>query len=237
MNGTALVTGAAKRLGRAIALGLAENGYNIALHFSSSKADAAETAAEIKERGQECELFSCDLSRMNKVAELIPAVFKSFPDCNVLINSASVFNQQRFLETEESFFDQTFAINFKAPFFLSRDFAKHCRQGQIINLLDTKISKTSREFFVYTLTKKLLADFTELAAKELAPGIRVNGVCPGLILPPPGQGDDYLLEKSKSIPLQRQGDPDSVVSAILFLLKNQFITGEWIFVDGGEHLK
>jgi len=237
MPGTALITGGAKRIGRAIAVGLAEKGYDIALHYSSSKTEAASVVTEIRQHGCKCELFPCDFTRMDQVANLVPAVFARFPDCNVLINSASIFKQQRFLETEEAFFDESFAVNFKTPFFLTRDFAKHCRQGHVINLLDTKISKTSREFFVYTLTKKLLASFTELAAKELAPNIRVNGVCPGLILPPPGQGDEYLQEKAKLIPLRRKGDPANVVSAILFLLDNPFITGEWIFVDGGEHLK
>jgi len=216
---------------------LAEHGYSIALHYSASKAEAQSVAEEINRMGCECELFPCHFTQKDQVANLVPAVFQRFPDCNVLINSASIFRQQRYLETKETFFDEHFAVNFKTPFFLTRDFAKHCRQGQVINLLDTKISKTSREFFVYTLTKKLLASFTEMAAKELAPNIRVNGVCPGLILPPPGQGDEYLQEKAKSIPLKRKGDPANVVSAIVFLLDNPFITGEWIFVDGGEHLK
>jgi len=237
VKGAALITGGARRIGRAIVLSLAEKGFDVALHYRSSRSEAEEVAEAIKKIGRQCHLFRCDLNDMKDVSSLIPQVFKRFPDCNLLINNASIFKRARFTETDEPLFDRHFNINFKAPFFLSSDFAKHCSEGQIINILDTKVSRALIEYFVYTLTKKALSEFTRMAAKELGPRIRVNGICPGLILPSSELSEEDFQELGGRIPLQRTGSPESVVSAIHFLLDNTFITGETIFVDGGEHLK
>ena len=233
---TAIVTGGAKRIGRAIALALAGMEYDIALHYNFSKNNAEKVVQQIERTGRKCQLFPCDFNNMNQVAQFVPQVFEIFPNCNLLINIASIFERARLMNTDEDLFDRQFNINFKTPFFLCRDFARFCNKGHIINILDTKISKVLIEYFAYTLTKKALFELTKMAAKELAPCIRVNGVCPGLILPPPGKAEEYLNKMSKHVPLQRKGDVDSIVSAISFLIKNKFITGEWIFVDGGEHL-
>jgi len=237
VNRTAIVTGGAKRLGSAIAIALAEKGYDIALHYHSSQPSAVDVQQHIESLGKKCQLFTCNFNDMKQVAQLIPQIAAVFPDCEVLINSASIFERVRLMETDEDIFDRHFTINFKTPFFLSRDFARYFKKGHIINILDTKISKPLIEYFTYTLSKKTLFEFTKMAAKELAPAIRVNGICPGLILPPPGEDEVYLDEKSRNIPLKRKGSIENVTSAIYFLLENPFITGEWIFVDGGEHLK
>ena len=237
MKGTAIVTGGAKRIGRAIALALADLGYDIALHYNTSQFAAEEVANLIKDKGRSCHLFACDFNNMKQVKSFIPQIFKIFPNCDLLINSASIFERARMMDTDEDLFDRHFIINFKTPFFLTRDFAHYYKKGQIINILDTKISKTLIEYFAYTLSKKSLFEFTKMAAKELAPYIRVNGVCPGLILPPPGKDEDYLNKMSERIPLQRKGDTQCIVAAVAFLIENDFVTGEWIFVDGGEHLK
>ena len=237
MKGTALITGGARRIGRAIALSLAGKEYNIALHYRTSKKDAETAASEIRSKGVECEIFQCDLSNSGKVATLIPRVFERFPDCNLLVNNASVFQRARLMETDEALFDRHFNTNLKAPFFLSRDFARHCRKGHIINILDTKISRILIEYFAYTLTKKALHEFTRMAAKELGPSIRVNGVSPGLILPSADLSSEDFEKMGDRVPLKTTGNPESVVSAIHFLIDNTFITGECIFVDGGEHLK
>jgi NAD(P)-dependent dehydrogenase (short-subunit alcohol dehydrogenase family) len=237
MKGTALITGGARRIGRAIALSLVGRGYKIALHYHSSQQDAEKAASDIRSKGVDCELFQCDLSHSGKVATLIPRVFERFPDCNLLVNNASVFQRARLMETDEALFDRHFDTNFKAPFFLSRDFAQHCRKGHIINILDTKISRTLIEYFAYTLTKKALYEFTRMAAKELGPSIRVNGVSPGLILPSADLGPEDFKKMGDRVPLKTTGNPESIVSAIDFLIDNTFITGECIFVDGGEHLK
>lgn len=236
MKGTALVTGGARRIGRTIALTLAEKGYDIALHYCSSENDAHAIKHEIENAGRKCSLFQGNFEDMKQVASLVTAVFELFPDCNLLINNASIFERATLTETDEQLFDRHFNINFKAPFFLSREFAKHCGEGQIINILDSKITSKFTEYFVYTLTKKALFEFTGMAARELGPNIRVNGVCPGLIMPPPGKDEAWLDKMGKHLPLQQRGDPESVTAAISFLTESRFVTGEWIFVDGGEHL-
>lgn len=231
-----MVTGAALRLGRAIALGLAEKGYDLILHYNSSATAAEELADEIEHTGRACQLFGFDFLNTDRIGAWMQEVLQQCPECNLLVNSASIFEPATFLTTEPEFFDRHLAVNLKAPFFLSQVFARHCQVGHIINILDTKISTTATEYFVYTLTKKALFEFTRMAAKELGPKIRVNGIGPGLILPPPGKDDSYLVEKARAIPLQQYGNPDHVVSALFFLLENHFITGECIFVDGGEHI-
>ena len=237
MRGTALVTGGAKRIGKAIGLFLADKGFNIALHYVSSRAAAERTAAEIEKKGVGCQLFPSNFEDAEEVRFLIPDVFERFPDCNLLINNASIFERARFLDTNEDLFDRHFSINFRTPFYLSQGFARHCTEGHIINILDTKISRSLIEYFAYTLTKKALFEFTLMAAKELGPRIRVNGVCPGLILPSSGMREETFQSLGRRLPLQRTGSPACVVAAIDFLIANPFVTGEWIFVDGGEHLK
>ena len=236
MKGAALVTGGARRIGRALVLSLAERGHDIALHYGNSEEDAQIVAEKIDNVGRKCHLFKSDFEKKEEVFALIPAVFEIFPDCNLLINNASIFEHASLMETDEQLYDRHFNINLKAPFFLSRDFARHCQEGQIINILDSKITQNVTDYFAYTLTKKVLLEFTRMAARELGPNIRVNGVCPGRILPPAGKDDVYLDQMSKALPLQRRGDLESITSAVSFLTEQRFITGEWIFVDGGEHL-
>ncbi|MBZ0254645.1 SDR family NAD(P)-dependent oxidoreductase, partial [bacterium] len=152
-KGTALITGGSRRIGREIALTLARRGWSIALHYRHSRGDAEQLAGEIQTLGVACELFCGDLSDMNYTANLIAQVMERRPDLNVLINNASIFERMSLLETEEDFFDRHFNLNFKAPFFLVRDFARQCKQGAVINLLDAKITQKFSNYFAYTLTK------------------------------------------------------------------------------------
>ncbi len=237
MKGTALITGGAKRIGRAITQSLAEAGYSIALHYNSSEEAARETQSLIENLNVKCTLFQANFADRSDVRNLISNVFDEFPDCNLLVNNASIFERGSLVETEEEQFDRHFDVNLRTPFFLSRDFARHCKQGHIVNIIDTKAARNVIQYFVYTLTKKALLEFTRMAAKELAPAIRVNGIAPGLILPPRGKGEDYLKELSSGVPLKRTGNPDFVVHALRFLLENEYVTGQCLFVDGGEHLK
>lgn len=237
MRGTAFVTGGAKRIGRVIAFDLADKGFHIALHYRNSEREADEVAKKIQCSGRKCHLFHCDFNDMDAVTALIPRVFDRFPDCNLLINNSSVFERARLMDTDVRLFDRQFNTNFKAPFFLSRDFARLCSEGQIINILDTKISSPHIEYFVYSLTKKTLFEFTRMAAKELGPSIRVNSISPGLILPSKYRNKEDFKQMEKKIPLKKTGEPKNLISAVNFLIDNDFITGECIFVDGGEHLK
>ncbi len=235
-KGTALVTGAAKRIGKAIASFLAAEGYQIAAHYNHSEKDAQAVVKDIRKKGVACELFQCDLGSQEDTALLVQRVHAKFPDLNLLINSASIFEKSKFKIRDLDLFNDHFAINLKAPFILSSEFRKFCKRGQIINLLDTDIVKNQTTHIAYLLTKKSLADMTKLAAIEFAPHIRVNGIAPGLILPPAGKPTAYLDQRAKRIPLQRKGDVHYITQSVKFLLDHDFLTGQIIFNDGGEHL-
>lgn len=233
---TAFITGGARRIGRRIALALAEAGWDIALHYNASRDEAEDARREIESMGRRCALFQADLTCMEEVHALIQRVMEAEPNCRALVNNASIFERAPLMDTDEAFFDRHFHLNFKVPFFLTQSFARLRKQGCVINLLDTKIEQKRSNYFAYTLSKKALFEFTRMAAHELAPGIRVNGVCPGLILPPEGEDDAYLRRMAERIPLRQSGSPDDIAAAVRFLLENEFITGECIFVDGGERL-
>ena len=236
LSGTALITGGARRIGRAMTLYLAERGFRIALHYHSSRHEAEKLAESINRNSGQCSLFPCDLSNTKEAAELVPMVFDQFNDCSLLINNASVFNRISFSETSSAQFDDDFNINFRAPFFLSQAFAKLCSRGQIINILDTKIKKNHTAYFTYSLSKKALCSFTKMAALELGPLIRVNGISPGLILPNADTTGEAFEKMARKLPVREIGGVDMISSVLGFLLDNPFVTGETIFVDGGEHL-
>jgi NAD(P)-dependent dehydrogenase (short-subunit alcohol dehydrogenase family) len=236
MSKAALITGGGKRLGKAISLSLAERGYDIAIHYNHSDKEAQETADLILEKGRQCEIFQSNLSDISQVRSLIPTVFEVFPQCSILVNSASIFENIGFNDVTEEIFERDFKTNFKAPFFLSQDFSKGNNAELIINMLDMRINKIETEHFTYNLTKKALRDFTLMAAKALGPKIRVNGICPGPILPPPDKDIKYLEQIAKNTPLEKPGNPDYIITAVKYLLDNSFVTGQCLFVDGGQHL-
>jgi NAD(P)-dependent dehydrogenase (short-subunit alcohol dehydrogenase family) len=237
----ALVTGASKRIGLAIAGALAGRGYDIAMHYGKSREQAQASADKIKAMGVDCRLFQADLSQFDQVAALAAGVVEAMPHCTVLVNSAAIFERAGLAGTDEAILNRHFAINFKAPFFLTRDlaafWAKNNVRANIVNILDTRITRQAVAHFAYTLSKKALYDFTKMAAKDLAPLVRVNGVCPGLILEPPGKDAAYLDKLVDTVPLKRRGSPADIAGAVMFLLDNDYITGQCIFVDGGESVK
>ena len=236
MSKAALVTGGGKRLGRAICLALAKRGYDIAVHYNSSRSEAGDTAEAVNSLGVNSELFKSDLSDTSYSRNLIKSVTEVFPRLSLLVNSASVFENIEFKHVTEKQFERDFDVNFKTPFFLSRYFCEGSSAEHIINLLDTRVSQIETEHFVYNLTKKTLRDFTLMAAKALGPKIRVNGICPGPILPPPGKDISYLEEISRDTPLKAPGDPEYIITALNYLLDNPYVTGECLYVDGGQHL-
>jgi len=236
IKGTALVTGAAKRIGRQVALHLAREGYQIALHYYSSKVEAMATAQVIYKMGVRCELFCCDLGNELEVLKLMPEVFKAFPNLNLLINSASIFIPNQFSAQDLSLFKTHWDINFKAPYILTAEFARMVKKGQVINFVDANVSKNKTGYADYLMTKKALLEFTKMAAVHWGPGIRVNGISPGMILAPVNNQPDDRAKRARQIPLQKTGNPKNILQSIQFLLENDYLTGQIIANDGGESL-
>lgn len=232
----ALVTGGAVRLGRAIALALAEAGYDIALHYGSSAAAAEATAVEIRALGVECHTLQLDLADVEALPGLIERARAALPNLRVLVNSASVYTQATIAATTAAIFDQQLAVNLRAPFFLTRAFADQVGEGHVVNIIDNKIAFNQHQYAAYLLAKQALAAFTRMAALEFAPRIRVNGVAPGVVLPATTRSPEYVAWRVSGIPLRRQGDPADITGAILYLLGSDFVTGQILTVDGGESL-
>ncbi|MBX0331464.1 SDR family oxidoreductase [Oscillochloris sp. ZM17-4] len=232
----ALVTGGAVRLGRAIALALAAAGHDIALHYGRSAAAAAETAAQIRALGVACHLVPHDLGDVAGIPALVERARDALPDLRVLINSASAYTQATIGATTAEIFDQQLAVNLRAPFFLTQAFARQVGAGHVINIIDNKIAFNQFQYAAYLLAKKSLAEFTRMAAVELAPGVQVNAVAPGVVMPADTRSEAYIAWRVGGIPLRRQGAADDITGAILYLLSSPFVTGQILTVDGGEGL-
>ena len=235
-KGTALVTGGAIRIGRSIAVRLSELGFHIALHYRTSDTEARKTAEIIKKNKVRCQLFSCDLSDADDTFALMGRVKQWSSGLNLLINSSSVFERSSLRDWQPDHYERQWNINFKSAFILTSEFAKHCKKGQVVNILDTNIVKDKTSHFIYLLTKKSLFEFTKMAAVELAPNIRVNAVAPGPILPPLGESPAYLKKRAQNVPLREIGNPSQIADCVAFLVNSPYITGQVIFNDGGEHL-
>ncbi len=231
-----LVTGAARRIGREMALHFAARGYDVALHYHQSQDDAERTASEVRDHGVVCELFRADLTDAASYAPLVAGAHTAFPRLSVLVNNASVFDAGGFMEGDEALFAKEFRINTQAPIFLTQAFAEKVKRGAVVNMLDTKITSNKHRYFYYLLSKKTLAEFTKMAAVELGPQLRVNGVCPGHILPGGEWGEEYRARLEPTLPLGKVATLDEVAGAVYYLAENTGITGHCLYIDGGEHL-
>lgn len=243
-SGAALITGAAKRIGREIALNLAAKGYDIMISYHHSRQEAEKLAEKIRtECGVKCETFQCDLRDKNQVRELAHFTKKIFPRWNLLINNASIFNRSKFLTGSDDDLMDNLNTHLISPLILTKEFAKHVEENaiddaQVVNMIDKNIVRYDTSYFYYLLSKKSLADFTKMVAVELAPKIRVNAIAPGFILNPVDNNDSYQNIESviQKIPLQKQGDVGNIWQAMEMLLLNKFITGQILFIDGGASL-
>jgi len=247
-NNAVLITGAAKKIGRAMAFLLASKGFDIAISYKNSKKDAQELAKEIikinANKNIKCEIFQCDLINIEAASNLIARVVKKFPNLNLLINNASIFEHSKFLNAPQNEFYDNLNIHFISPLILSQKFSKHVlsskiKEAQIINMLDKNIVRYDTNYFYYLLTKKNLAELTKMMALELAPKIRVNGIAPGFILKSKHDdraGDEYVKKLAKRIPLQKTGGVKNICQTVEYLLENDFVNGEIIFVDGAASL-
>jgi NAD(P)-dependent dehydrogenase (short-subunit alcohol dehydrogenase family) len=235
VGSTALVTGGARRVGRAIVLGLASAGCNVVIHHGSSQDEAEETAAAARDLGVEATVIAADLA---SDPGFVFAAASGVAPIRILVNSAAVFPTDTLAAVSVEAWQQTMAVNILAPVVLTRDFAAQVgdQGGVVVNVTDWRTERPYREHFSYTISKGALDTFTRAAAVALAPAIRVNAVALGAILPPPGRDADYLRDLATGIPLQRTGGTEPVVDAVLALIRNEFITGEILRVAGGAHL-
>jgi len=233
---TALVTGAAKRIGRGIALALADAGVNVVVHYRESVAEAEKLRTELVARGVKSWLLEADFDDAEAPGRLISDVIAAAGSLDILVNSASLFLPGTIEDMDFTGLMRHMQVNTWSPLVLSREFARRVGRGKIVNMLDSRIGGHDGSHIAYILSKQALSVLTEMMAVEFAPGITVNGVAPGLILPPPGKDSAYLDDLTKGIPLKRHGDPGDIADAVLYLLRSDFVTGQVIFVDGGRHL-
>ena len=224
---TALVTGASRRIGRSLCLALADECINLVIHDRSSMGDEAqELAAELTERGVRTWLVQADFEEPREYQSLIERVIAEAGSLDILINSASIFPAGTLDKMTLDDLNRSIQVNAWVPFLLSRDFARLAGRGKIINLLDTRIEGYDWQHAAYILSKQVLALLTRMTALEFAPAVTVNAVAPGLILPPPGKGQDYLEELAGTVPLRHHGSPRDIAEAVLYLLKSDFVTGQ-----------
>jgi NAD(P)-dependent dehydrogenase (short-subunit alcohol dehydrogenase family) len=235
----ALVTGGARRIGRALVLALAEAGYAVAIHHHQSRKEAETLAAEIVRAGGKAVALAADLADEAAVAELLPRAAAALGPIGCLVNNASIFENDTVATTTRDSWDRHLAVNLRAPFVLMQSFARHLPAeagGVIVNLLDERVWNLTPYFVSYTLSKSGLWNLTQTMAVALAPRIRVNGIGPGPTLPSPRQSPRQFLDRCRKMPLRRGTSPDEIGAALRFILAAPAMTGQMIALDGGEHL-
>jgi NAD(P)-dependent dehydrogenase (short-subunit alcohol dehydrogenase family) len=238
----ALVTGAARRLGRAIALGLAGAGFDLAVHYAGSAAEAEATAEAIRRLGRRAVTLRADLAREAEVAALLPAATASLGGpLGVLVNNASSFGRDEWDSATRESWDHHLEPNLRAPFVLAQAFARALPEGAeglVLNMLDQRVWALTPHFVTYTVSKAGLWALTRQLALALAPrGIRVNAIGPGPALPSARQTPEQFARQSASTPLRRGTSPEEVARAALAILALPAMTGQMIALDGGQHLQ
>ncbi len=235
----ALVTGGARRLGRGIALALAERGAELVIHYRDSEREAQEVLALLKKAGGKPVAVQGDVSISADVDRIVETAMRAFGRIEILVNNAAVFCRTPFQQLTEADWDRLLDVNLKGPFLLCRQVgAIMLRQGQgkIINLADIAGLKVWAEFIPYSVSKAGLLALTRGLAKALAPAVQVNAIAPGAVLLPPGTSPEEEERAIRRIPLERLGSPEDIARAAVYLVENDFITGEVLSVDGGQHL-
>ncbi len=233
----ALITGAAKRVGRAIATALAQNGVHVVIHYHQSAQDALALCDDLRRLGVSAWAIQGDLMDLPQVERIFREAVAQAGPIDILINNASIFDRDTLWEATDESIGKNVRLHAVVPLLLSRALAGQGGPGHIVNLLDTRVAVYDREHASYDLSKSMLLTLTRMLALELAPKVAVNAVAPGSILPPPGYGVDYLKKLTYANPLNRHGDPQDIADAVLFLVRSRFITGQVIYVDGGMHMK
>lgn len=245
---TALVTGGGQRIGREIVLALARQGYDVAIHCNVSVSNAEAVAEEVKVLGQKAAVFSADLLDLDKAKSLIPQINEQMSTISVLVNNASVFEEDCIHSATEGSWDRHINSNLRAPFILTQMFAKQCLSTSddhkhnslghchIINMIDQRVMKPRPDFMTYSLAKAGLWWLTRTTAQALAPHIRVNAIGPGPTMMGSRQSDEHFANQQKATILERGPAPSEICDALMFILNSKSITGQMICVDGGQHL-
>lgn len=245
---TALVTGAGKRLGREMALYLAGRGHDVAIHHASSADEAEAVATEIRALGRRAVTLRADLLVEDDVQALVPAATQALGPLTVLVNNASIFEYDRIDTSTRQSWDRHIESNLRAPYVLIQAFARQCppaltdeageplAQGLIVNMIDQRILKLTPEFSTYTIAKMGLWALTQTAAQGLAPHVRVNGIGPGPTLRGARQSQDHFSRQRSATVLGRGANPKDITAALGFFLDSPAVSGQFIAVDGGQHL-
>lgn len=232
----ALITGGARRIGRALALALAEQGWDLAIHYRTSSADAQKTVDDAQALGVSATMFEGDLGDPATIESLVDSAYASFPELRLLINNASLFPAGALADTTLEQWDRVMDVNLRAPFVLTQHFARAVESGSVINLLDAAVNRGRTSFVAYSVSKAGLELLTRVAARELAPSIRVNAIAPGPVLPPPGKDEEHLKNVARRTPLGTPVATEDIVAAMRYLVETESVTGHVMYVDGGEHL-
>lgn len=235
----ALVTGGARRLGRAFSLGLAEWGYRVAVHYGSSEKEAGETVAEIGAAGGEARFFGADLRDPDRAVALIDRVIAEMGRLDVLVNSAAVMERVPVGDVTVEQWNGVLDLNLRAPFLLAQRAAPELRRnrGTIVNIADLSGFEPWRNYPAHSVSKAGVVMLTKVLAAALAPEVTVNGIAPGTVLLPDDWGDERASFLAETTPLGRLGTPQDAVGALRYLIEAPFVTGETIVVDGGRLLR
>ncbi len=247
--GRALVTGAGKRLGRAMALELAARGHDVAVHYHSSDKGAEAVAGEIRALGRRAAPLQADLLNEDEVTRLLPAAAEALGGpITVLVNSASIFDYDTLESATRSSWDRHFESNLRAPFVLTQALAAQVpdpeidengepvAQGLVVNMIDQRVRKLTPEFMTYTLAKMGLWAFTQTAAQALAPRVRVNAIGPGPTLRATRQSEAHFAAQRASTVLKRGANVQDITGALAYFLGAPAVTGQLLCIDGGQHL-
>jgi NAD(P)-dependent dehydrogenase (short-subunit alcohol dehydrogenase family) len=237
---TALVTGGAHRLGQAIALGLAHNGFDIAIHCNTSTGAAESTCAGIQALGRRAVVLQADLAHEAEMQRLVPEAEKHLGSVGVLVNNASRFDRDEWHNASRTSWDAHLEPNLRAPFVLIQAFARALpakAEGVVINMIDERVWSLTPHFVSYTISKAALWALTQTMALALAPRIRVNAIGPGPALPSPRQTQAQFARQAASVPLGHGTGPDEVADAVLAIVGLPAMTGQMIALDGGQHLQ
>ena len=238
-RGVALVTGAAQRIGRVLAVAAADSGFDVALHVRSISDNAESAAAEVRAKGRKATLLACDLRQEAASVALVSQAEAELGVVTLLVNCASVFEYDAFADMNRASWDLHMETNLRAPLVLSQAFARRLptgREGQIVNILDQRVLRPGSDFFSYTLSRTALWDATRMLAQALAPRIRVNAIGPGPTLQSTHQDAAAFAAEAAATPLARAVEPAEIGRALRYLIDAAAVTGQLIAVDSGQHL-